>query len=294
MQSVGFAIFYAVVWTVNLLPLRILYLFSDLLYCLLFYITRYRRSTVETNLRNSFPGKSAQEIRSIEKKFYRHLSDLFVESLKLIHLPAAEHKKRMVVTNPEKLEEYFNANRDVVALIAHYNNWEWLSAFALYTHLHVITLYKPLHNKQFDNFFIRLRSRNGTFLSPNSRVIRDLLGFRQKKIPTITGFISDQTPTVHELRYWTTFLNQDTAVFTAAERIASKFDMAVVFLRLDKVKRGYYQLTVEPLFDHAAGLPEFAISEAYARRLEEVINEKPEYWLWSHKRWKHKKPAGDA
>ena len=193
------------------------------------------------------------------------------------------------MTNPELLERLYSEGRDIAAVMAHYNNWEWLQSIIYYTDYQTVSIYKPLQNKQFDRFMLQLRQMRGMILNPMSNIIRTILGLRNMNRRGIYSFITDQTPPVTELKFWTTFLNQDTPVFTGVEKVAIKYDMAVVFFNVQKIKRGHYTYTAEILFEHTAGLPESTITEGHVRRLEELIREKPEFWIWSHKRWKHKR-----
>jgi Kdo2-lipid IVA lauroyltransferase/acyltransferase len=291
MGAIGFYIFYAINWVVTLLPMRILYVFSDFLYIILYYVISYRRKVVAENLRNSFPEKSAGELKTIEKKFYRHLADLMIEILKLTHMSREQSLNRMKITNVELLERLYDEGRDVIAVIGHYNNWEWLKSLIFHTKFQTVSIYKPLQDKRFDRFLLGLRGREGMILTPMSLIIREILEAKKNNRKSIYSFITDQTPPRGDIKYWTTFLNQDTPVYLGVEKIASKYDMAVVFFNVTKVKRGYYSYCPELLFEHTKGLPEHEITEKHVRRLEEIIREKPEYWIWSHRRWKHKKPA---
>jgi KDO2-lipid IV(A) lauroyltransferase len=270
---------------------RILYVFSDFLYLVLYYLLRYRRKVVAENLRKSFPEKSAEELKAIEKKFFRHLADLMIEILKLTHMSKAQSLRHMTITNPELLERLYSEGRDVVAVIGHYNNWEWLKSLIFHTRYQTVSIYKPLQDKRFDNFLLGLRKREGMILTPMSLIVREIIEARKSNRRSLYSFITDQTPPKGDIKYWTKFMNQDTPVYLGAEKIASKYDMAMVFFNVQKVKRGYYNYTPELLFEHTAGLPEHVITEKHVRRLEEIIIEKPEYWIWSHRRWKHKRPA---
>jgi KDO2-lipid IV(A) lauroyltransferase len=291
MGPIGFYIYYIFNWVIMLLPLPVLYLFSDFLFIILYYFPSYRREVVFTNLRNSFPEKSIEEIRVIERKFYHHLADLFVEIPKLAHMSRTQAVKRAILTNPELLHRLYSDGRDIAAVMAHYNNWEWLQSIIYYTDYQTVSIYKPLRNNQFDRFMLQLREKRGMILTPMSNIIRTILGLRKSNTRGIYSFITDQTPPITELRYWTIFLNQDTPVYTGVEKIAIKYDMAVVFFNVQKTRRGHYSYTAEILFEHTAGLSENAITEGHVRRLEELIKAQPEYWIWSHKRWKHKRPA---
>jgi KDO2-lipid IV(A) lauroyltransferase len=291
MGPIGFYIYYIFNWVIMLLPLPVLYIFSDFLFYIIYCFPSYRRDIVSANLRNSFPEKSSEEIKSIEKTFYRHLADLFVEIPKLAHMSKSQAMKRAILTNPELLRRLYSEGRDIAAVMAHYNNWEWLQSIIYFTDYQTVSIYKPLQNRQFDRFMLQLREKRGMMLTPMSNIIRTILRLRKSNIRGIYAFITDQTPPVTELKYWTTFLNQDTPVYTGVEKVAIKYDLAVVFFNIQKIRRGYYTYTAELLFEHTAGLPENNITEAHVRRLEEVIRAQPEYWIWSHRRWKHKRPV---
>lgn len=289
MVRVIFYLFIGINWVITLLPLNILYLFSDLLYLLLYYFPSYRRSIVATNLKNSFPEKTADELTEIEKKFYKHLADMFIETLKMTHLNSREMKKRFIVTNPDILQRYKNEGRNIAAICGHYNNWEWMSAIPLYTDMKCVTIYKPLRNKLFDRFLNDLRRKKGFFLTSMSNIVREIIADKNNGINAMYSFISDQTPAKNDIQYWTRFMNQDTPVHTGAGKIAVKYDMAVIFFNNMKIRRGYYTTTIEVLFENATGLSENEITEAHVRKLEQNIREHPEYWIWSHHRWKHKR-----
>ena len=262
-----------------------------MLYLILYYFPSYRREVVGTNLKNSFPEKTSEELKAIEKKFYKHLADLIIETLKMTHMSKAEQRKRYSYTNLGVIDKLREEKRDIIAVLGHYNNWEWPTLLPYYINYKTIIIFKPLQNKYFNRFMNNNRSKFGIVLTPTHNVIRDIIINRKNNVNTLSVFISDQIPAINDIKYWTTFLNQDTAVFTGAGKIASKYDMAMVFFHIQKVKRGYYNLDIELLFDHTTGLSETEITERHVRRLEEIITEKPEYWIWSHRRWKHKKPV---
>lgn len=289
MNAIVFYIFYAINWVITLLPLSILYVISDFLFLILYYFPSYRRSTVAMNLKNAFPEKSDEERKIIEKKFYKHLADIFIETLKMTHLSRKEMKKRFRFTNPEVIDKLKAEGRDIAAICAHYNNWEWMSALPLFTDIKCTTIYKPLHNRFFDKFINDLRRKKGFFLTPMSNIVREIISDKKRGVNALYAFISDQTPANVDVQFWTTFLNQDTPVFVGVEKIAAKYDMAVVYFDCQKTRRGYYTFTAELLFDHPKGLPENTVTEAHVRKLEGIINKQPEYWVWSHKRWKHKR-----
>jgi Kdo2-lipid IVA lauroyltransferase/acyltransferase len=289
MAAIGYYLFYGINWIVTLLPLRILYFFSDFLFLLLYYFPGYRRNIVAMNLRNSFPEKSQQELDIIEKKFYHHLCDLFAEVLRMTHMSERELMKRTLFANPELFDRFYNEGRDIIVIAGHYCNWEWLTSIPLFSKPQTVSVYKPLQNKHFDQFMNNLRTRNGTVLVPMRQIAREIIENRKNSKRSIYAFITDQTPSGGDIKFRTKFLNQDTPEYLGSEKIALKYDMPVVFINVRKIKRGYYAFSAELLFEHTAGLPEHLITETHVKRLEEVIRENPEYWLWSHRRWKHKR-----
>lgn len=294
MGTIGFYIFYGINWIMTFLPLKILYFFSDILFFLLYYFPSYRRKVVEENLKNSFPEKSEKEIAQTARKFYRHLADLIIEILKLTHLSNKELEKRFTVSNPELMEHLYNSGRDVAVVYSHYNNWEWLGVcLPLYTKYRCVGVYKPLQNKLFNKFINDQRLKNNGDLAPMQLIVRKIIGNQSKNIRAMYGFMSDQTPARTLIEYYTDFLNQETAVFLGIEKIAAKYDMPVVFFDIQKVRRGYYSMTIELLFDSTKGLPKYMVTDTHVKRLEQIIKENPEYWIWTHRRWKYKKPAAN-
>jgi KDO2-lipid IV(A) lauroyltransferase len=294
MRAILYYLFFGINWIMTLLPLPVLYIFSDILFLLLYYFPSYRRNVVAENLKNSFPEKSQKEHKQIEKNFYKHFADLFVEILKLRNMSNSLQLKRYTYSNTEIFDKLREEKRDIIGVLGHYNNWEWPTLIGQRINYLSIIIYKPLQNKYFNRFINDQRTKDGLKLAPMSMIIRDIINYRKQNINTFSVFLADQTPPGGELNHWTTFLNQDTAFFTGAGKIASKYDMAVVFLNIQKNKRGYYNMDFELLFNHTSGIEEKVIIEKYVRRLEEVIREKPEYWLWSHRRWKHKRPVENA
>ena len=291
MEKIGFRLFYAAIWLLTLLPFRALYLLSDILQPLIWHVIRYRRKVVETNLKNAFPEKSAGERKKIARRFYSHFTDLFLETVKALHMTPGQMSRRFVVKDTGEFERLYDQGRDIVALCSHYNNWEWLSAVQLFTSHKIITIYKPLTNKYFDKFILHLRTKYGTCATPMQNIIRELLRFRSENILTMSGFIADQTPPRGDNNFWTTFLNQQTAFYRGAEKVAVKYDMAVVFVKINKLRRGYYELDYSMITEHPREEEPGRITTVYASMLEEVIRAQPEYWLWSHRRWKYKRPT---
>ena len=286
---IGYKLIKAVTWWIHFLPIRINYIFSDFLYFFTYFIVRYRRNVVTVNLKNSFPEKSDRERKLIERGYYHHLCDSFIETLYFDRISPEESKRRMRFTNPELANKYMDQGRPIVAFLGHYGNWEWLGNWPLYTYHLFYPVYKKLTNKVFDRFFYNLRSKFGAIPIERAATFRTLMESSTKGIPTFSSYIFDQTPRINDIHYWTNFLNQDTPVVVGAEKIANKLDAVVIFVHTRKIKRGYYEAEFFLISENAKDTPKFEITEKCTRFLENVIHDKPEYWLWSHKRWKHKR-----
>lgn len=278
-----------VTWFVQLFPLRVHYISADCLYLFIYYVARYRRKVVDQNLANSFPEKSLKERKGIARKFYLHFCDSFIETLYLDRVSPEEIKRRFVFKNPELVNGYLDQGRQVMTVCGHYNNWEWPSSWSLHSKYRFYAVYKKLRNPAFDLFYYNMRSRLGCVPIEKAETVRRLLKNVQDKEPSFSAFLIDQTPKKHEIQYWTNFLNQDTPVLTGTEKIAQKLDAVLLFSHTRKIKRGYYELEYSLITEHARDTRQFEITERFTRLLEQHIIEDPAYWLWSHKRWKHKR-----
>ncbi|QHS57234.1 lauroyl acyltransferase [Mucilaginibacter sp. 14171R-50] len=273
-------------YLVSLLPFWFLYVVADVIFLVLYYIIGYRRQVVKVNLANSFPERSEAERLKIERRYYRYMADLIVETIKMITVSERSLRKRMKPTNPELVEHYFKRHKSIIAAAGHYCNWEMAAlAFGLLTTEKRIIVYKPLKNEVFDAMFNRVRARFGAMLVAMRQTLRTMVALKNQL--TFSVLVSDQTPNMHEINYFTRFLNQPTAVFLGIEKLAKLIDAAVIFYRIDRVSRGYYTYTLVPLIDEPKQAAEHEITEAHVRYLEKLIQEKPQYWLWSHRRWKY-------
>jgi Kdo2-lipid IVA lauroyltransferase/acyltransferase len=277
------------IYFLSILPFRLLYLFSDFLYFILYYIIGYRKKVIEQNLRNSFPEKSDKEIEVIQKNFYKHFSDFFIETIKMLTLSKRDVINRCKIT-PEAatiFSKFAQENKSIVIATGHFGNWEWAcNSFNAQTQQQLFVIYHPLSNKYFDALMHKIRARNGSKLIAMKDTYRKMIVHKGEL--NATAFLSDQTPQPDHA-YWTTFLNQDTPVFKGLEVIAKKMKLPVVFLSMRKIKRGYYELLSEILIENPENVNEDEVSEIYIRKLEQDIKAQPETWLWSHKRWKHKR-----
>lgn len=273
----------------SLLPGKSMYVFADILYITGYYIIGYRRKVVFENLKNAFPEKSHREIRHIGRDFYKHLADVMVEDIAMLHMQPSRIDRLVSVQNIEVLEDLYAKEKNITALIGHYGNWELLTTISLHTPYTILSVYKPLKNKFFNQKIYQMRKRFDEIPVPMKQVYQYVVAHEKKANPFITGLVADQSPQKNQINYWTTFLNQDTPFFTGAEKIAAKFNHAVIFAAVKKIRRGRYQIVITRLTEAAAGLEEHEITEKYVRALESLIREEPRYWLWSHRRWKHQR-----
>ncbi len=271
------------------LPFRMLYGFSNGLAFLLHRVVRYRKSVVYTNLHNAFPEKSAREIRAIARQYYRNLGDIILEVIKLQQMKTAQLMDRFHFENMELLQNILGQNKSVILTIGHCGNWEWMgNTLGPMTTAKGYAVVKPLSDKRFQAYITRLRTRhNPESVIPFKETFRTLV--RRKNDLTVNVFAADQTPTRDEINYWTTFLNQDTPFFMGIEKIARTLDMGVVFMEIIRVKRGHYVGRFHPVTESPKETGKYEITEKYVTLLEEAIRRNPDNWLWSHRRWKHKR-----
>lgn len=290
MRKIVSGFVFGLIWLVSLLPLRVLYLISDFVF-LLFLICpplRYRRGVVRRNLCASFPDRDRKWLRRTERRFYRHLCDLLVESLKCCSMPMSVMSLRMRVVGLDMVQDLMDNGRSVVAYLGHLGNWEWISSLGAYSKPGQVAaqVYHPLENKIMDDVMLRIRSQYGAVSIPMDKVLRRLMEYNAGKKPFIIGMIADQVPLWWAIHHWTEFLHQDTPVFNGTERIARKLDTAVVYTDISRLGRGRYQMEFKMMTEHPRELPENALTDLYFKMLEDNINREPELWLWTHRRWK--------
>lgn len=293
MSAVGFYIYFGFIWLFTWLPIRIQYIFSDVMYFFGYYLLRYRKKTTLKNLRNAFPEKSEKEIHKIARKFYRHLFDLFIESMASMHISKKEINKRVKFKNIELLEKYYNEKRNLSVVGGHYGNWEWNFNANDYIPYKILAIYKKLSNKYFNTLYNNIRSRFGCEPVEMKKILRRMMEYRQKEVLTITYFLGDQRPLKKNIRHWLTFLNQDTPVYLGPEKISIRLDQPVVYMHIHKLKRGYYEAEFIDLVKDPKETKEYEITQKIMETLEKFIRKHPEYWLWSHNRWKFNKPDSE-
>lgn len=284
----SYLLYYLVIIPVSFLPFRLMYLFSDFLYLLFYHVFPYRKKVVLTNLRNSFPAKSEKEIREIAGKFYHHLCDLLLETIKSFTISEKQVRKRMVYKNPGIFESYFKKQKSLIVVTGHYNSWEWLAMVSpFYVKHRTLALFMPLSNKFFDKKVKDSRCRFGIEMY-SVRETKDYFK-KYKDELTITGFVGDQTPSNLKRCHWMNFLNQDTPVYFGTEKYATLYNYPVIFGKIEKKRRGFYEVEFSVISENPKEEAPFAITERHTKILEAQIKEKPEFWLWTHKRWKHKR-----
>lgn len=277
------------IYLLAILPFPVLYGVSYGVYVLLYRIIGYRKKVVLGNLRNAFPQKSEAEIQQIARGFYRYLCDLFLETFKTLTISKQEMLRHCSM-NPEAkkiMDKYAAEGKSIILVLGHLGNWEWAgNTFSMECKQQLYVIYHPITNAFFDQLMYKMRTRFGAKLIPMKNTFREMLAMKNEV--NATAFIADQTPSSQNA-YWTTFLNQDTPVFWGTEVIAKKLKLPVVYISVNKLRRGYYEMNAEVLHDNPAATAEGEISELHTKRLEKDIIAHPETWLWSHRRWKHKR-----
>lgn len=289
MQAIGFYLVLPFIYLISLLPFPILYLFSDFVFFLLYYVTGYRKKVVTENLQRSFPQRSETEIAALRKKFYRYLADLFLETFKTLTIPKTTMLERcsMDEVSVQLMEKLYREKKSCIIVLGHHGNWEWGGNTFSATCKHPLyVIYHPLQQTDFNELIIKMRTRFGTRLIQMKNTFKDMVALKDQV--TATAFIADQTPPP-DGAYWTTFLNQDTPVFWGTEKIARKLNFPVIFINVKRTGRGYYTVSAEMLCESPAVTKDGEISELHTRKLERQILTQPETWLWSHRRWKHKR-----
>ncbi len=288
MQFLIYILVYPFLWCISILPFRLLYLLSDAFYVIVYYIVGYRKDVVKDNIRLVFPEKSEKEVISITKKFYHHFCDMMLESMKSLTISESEMKKRFTFTNIEEIKKHEKNNKSVVLMCAHYANFEWIFILQKYVESKGYAVYQKLSNKYFDALIKRIRAKYNSYLITTKETVPTLIQAKRNGELTINGFVSDQSPQVHKAFHWQEFMGLKVPVHTGAEMLAKKLDMPVVFFAVKKVKRGYYQTTFTTLTDNPKSYENYEITDIFLKLVEKQILEAPEYYFWTHRRWKHR------
>ena len=288
MQLLAYILIYPILWFVSILPFRLLYAVSDLLYILMYHIFRYRKQTVQDNLRLVFPEKSDLEIKTITKKFFHHFCDMILESIKSMNISLKSMKARYTFKNLDIIKDFEKQNKSIVVMCAHYGSWEWIFILQTYTTHRGYAVYKRLQNKYFDRLIKSIRARYNSYLITTKETFSVLEDAKKNGILSMNGFISDQTPKKEKARHWNEFMGINVPIHTGAEALAKKLDMPIVFFAVERKKRGYYEATFQTLAENPTDFKDYEITDKFLKLVETQIHEAPEYYLWTHKRWKHR------
>jgi KDO2-lipid IV(A) lauroyltransferase len=292
MQLLAFILLYPFLWLISILPHRLFYSFSDVVFFFVYHIFGYRRTVVRNNLELVFPIKTTNEINRLEKDFFKHMCDMFLETIKTMSLSKEQVRKKYNVLNIDVLKK-LEKERSILIVCSHYANWEWNVSINNYVNSKGYAVYQKITNKYFDAFIRKVRARWNTTLINQRETVKTVVRDKRDGVTGIFGLVSDQSPQRHRAQYWSEFMGIKVPVFNGAETMARKLDLAVVFLKVSKVKRGYYQAEFITIAERGRETEENEITEVFLRLTEQQIKEKPEYYFWTHKRWKHrgKQPA---
>lgn len=288
MQLIAYLLIYPVLWLLSMLPFRVLYAFSDVLYFFLYRIFGYRTKTVKYNLKLVFPEKSNKEIKQIMDKFYHHLCDMILEAIKSMTISEKDLKKRFTFANMNLINDIEAERKSIVLMCGHYGSWEWIFIMQRYMKHKGFAIYKRLGNKYFDRLVKRIRAQYNTDLITTKEAFITIAKSHAKQELTISGFASDQSPKADKAFHWQEFMGIKVPVHTGAEVLAKKLNMSVAFFGVKRLKRGYYETTFTKITDNPNSYKDYEITDKFLKLLEAQIHEAPEYYLWTHKRWKHK------
>ena len=274
---------------VSWMPFWFLYFLSDILAFIAQYIVKYRKKVIIKNLTQAFPDKPLKEIKKIKSAYYRNLTDVAIESFKLISISKEELTRRVKIINIDLLNNYYDLNKSVIATTSHLCNWEWmLNAFTIHLKAPADAVYQQVKNPFFEKLMYKIRSRFGAVPIEKNQIFRESL--KKRNVPHVVALVADQSPPLHDDNIvWIKFLNQDTAFYTGMTRMAKSFNWPVVYIEMQRIKRGYYEIELHEICSdpESENYPE--IIGIYANMLEESIRRAPHCWLWSHNRWKRKK-----
>ncbi len=289
MQFLIYILIYPFLWLISTLPFPMLYAFSDFIYLILYYVIGYRKKTVRENLVMAFPNLSDKERLIIEKKSFHHLCDMFLEMAKTMTISEKEINKRFKYTNLDVYLDLEKKGKSIALMCAHYASYEWVLSMNNHITFRGYGIYKKIANPYFDTLVKDIRAKFKAYLITTKETKPTIEQNTITNVLGLYGFASDQTPRRSDNLYWYTFLGIETPIHFGAEMLAKRYNMNVIYLKVTKVKRGFYEASFEVLSDDVKSVPNYKISEMFMQRVEQQIYEAPEFYLWTHKRWKHKK-----
>jgi len=289
MQFLLYLFLYPLLWLLSILPFRLLYLFSDFVYLIIYYIIGYRKKIVRDNIGLALPHLSVKERLVIEKKSYHHLCDMFLEMIKTMTISQSEMDKRFQFDNIEMYKDLEKKGKSIALMCAHYASYEWVISINSKINFKGFAIYKRINNKYFDKLVRDIRSKFKASLITTKETIPTIRENFKNNVLSLYGFASDQSPRISSTFHWNTFMGIEVPVHTGAEMLAKKYEMNVLFLKVEKVKRGYYKAQFQTLSENADEVPNYEITDQFLKLVEQQIHEAPEYYLWTHKRWKHRR-----
>ena len=282
---------YPLIWLISLLPFRILYGISDVVYLLVYYVIGYRKKVVLSNLKMVFPEKTENEIIEISKKFYHHFADVFIEMIKFFTVPKEEVFKRYKFTNLELFEELYKDGKSIMLTGPHYANWEWIMSLDAFVKYRGYAAFTKVENPYFNEKIIKSRARFGTHLITTSKIIAEIKHNHKNNIQAMYGLLSDQSPQLSKTFYWREFFGVKVPIHTGAEMLAKRFDMNMVYIETKKIKRGFYETSFSLITNEASKFPDYKLTDIFLEKVEKQVRTQPEYYFWTHKRFKHKGKA---
>jgi KDO2-lipid IV(A) lauroyltransferase len=288
MQFLVFAITYPLIWLLSRLPMRVLYILSDFFFFLIYYVVGYRKKVVFDNISLAFPEKSEVEKKDIAKKFFKHFTDLVFESVKYFSISEKGIRKRYKFNNPELVDFYGNQGKSIIIVGAHQCNWEWSTSMPLALDTKVLGAYTTIANKYYEKVIKKSRKRFGIDGYKTSETVVNINKNVSNNLQAAYVLLSDQSPQVHKTFYWSNFFNIHVPIHTGGEMLAKKFDFVMINYVAKKVKRGYYEVEFELITENPTSFKNYDLTEKYLAITEKNIREQPEFYLWSHKRFKHR------
>lgn len=288
MQFIVYILAYPLLWLISILPFRLFYWLSDFVYFIIYRVVGYRKKVVRENLALTLPHLSDSERKEIEKKFYQHMCDMFLETIKTMTISPAEMERRFQVTNIELVKDYAKKGKSVILVASHYASYEWLLTINPKLGFQGIAIYKKIANPYFDKLIRKIRSKYNTELIETRKAIPTMAQNQREGKLSLYGLASDQSPKLDRIFHSMKFMGIEVPVHTGAEMLAKKYDLSVIMVKVKKVARGYYEATFLTIADNPSEYENFDITEKYLREVEKQIYEAPEYYLWTHKRWKHR------
>ena len=287
MQRVVYLIAYPFIYLIASVPFNVLYIFSDFLRLIIYNLLGYRKKIVRSNLRKAFPHKSEDDLKWIEKRFYKHFCDITLEAFKSFTISSEEMQKRMVFKNLDVLTRFEKGNRSVIIMCGHYASWEWMLSIGYHTVSQGYGIYTPIMNKYLNKLIIKIRKKHRGNLISRYSAIQQIKNLHNEGNIAVYGFVSDQSPRPKPKSYWRPFLGVKVPVFVGAEMVARELDFGVVYAKINRVKRGYYEASFELISDQPKKTKLNRITDTFTEWLEQDIYSDPTQYLWTHKRFKH-------